>query len=271
MSTTIHLITSNKLAIKLKNTNLVEKPIIFNEILSEGPVINAFGSDDFWKKRYGFFEQELQLSKLTYFDKIIKELLKANELSTGNEIIIWVENTLVGQLNFIALCTFLLVNFRKDVFYNFVIIKNQNISENELKKAADSKIKLTRNNLLLAKECWECAVEHDFSKYETLNITKYPKFKSLSKLLQDYFKMNQNKIGFYKIVSQILKIIKSGNFTKDEIIDHLIRWDSQISGFGYSKSVYNWYFERMNNYISIQNNLILLSDFGEEELKNETG
>lgn len=192
MNNAYHIATNKKLANQIFGFFQNEILVVFDEVLSEGPIQQEFASDEFWKLRYEFYEKEKGISKLEYFDKTIKELLKIEELTTEDEVTIWLENTLICQLNFLAICTFLLQNYRKDISYNFIIVKNKITSENEFNKERASKLKLTRSNLLLASACWKSVSENNSKLFESQNISKYPKFRKLEIILQSYFKKASN-------------------------------------------------------------------------------
>jgi len=201
MSNIIHVLNSEKTAQQFEQVNLIGERIIFNETLNEGPIHKDVGSDAFFKLRYAYFEKEYQIDKLAYFDASIKPLVKLEDADDYNKVVLWFNYNLVNQINMLAVCTYLLKNYRKDNQYYLVSIgENEKskliFSDNVSKKYEElhqHKIKLSRNNLLYAKECWDIFVNNDKKELENFNFNKSDKFKYLQKAIQQYLNRVSNK------------------------------------------------------------------------------
>ena len=120
MANTLHIVNGDSTAEILKKTTLLGDIIVWRELLCEGPVCKDFGSDEFWKLRYDYFESELGVSKLEYFDKIIKETVRLEDVSEYSEVVLWFEFDLFCQINLMVLCSYLLQNFSKNTSYKLV-------------------------------------------------------------------------------------------------------------------------------------------------------
>jgi hypothetical protein len=201
MSNSIHVLNGEKIALQFEQVNLIGEQVVFNETLSEGPIDKDVGSDAFFKLRYAYFEKEYQIDKLTYFDTSIKPLVKLENADAYNKVVLWFDYNLVSQINMLAVCTYLLKNYRKDNQYYLVCVgekeKSQLIFSDNISKKYEElyqhKIKLTRNNLVYAKECWDLFVNNDKEELENFNFNKSDKFKYLQKAIQHYLNGFSNK------------------------------------------------------------------------------
>ena len=130
MSKTVHILNGDSTAYFINESALSGELIIFREMFCEGPLSENIGSDDFWILRYAFFEDELEVSKLEYYDKIIKEFVKIENVSQNDEVVLWFEYDLFCQVNLMALCTYLLHFYRKDITYYLVCVGAKKNKEN---------------------------------------------------------------------------------------------------------------------------------------------
>lgn len=150
----IHIIEKNSRFISpLKNEK--KEVITFDEEFYNGELIKQIDSDEFWKKRYAYFEKK-GTSKLDYFDKVIKPLTSLQNISKNATLFLWFSNTKSSEINLSALLTLLLSYYRKDINYYLITI---NDAESNLQELMQSKIRLSRNKLLKAQKEWETFVD----------------------------------------------------------------------------------------------------------------
>lgn len=197
MNSSIHVLNNEKTAQQFEQVDLLGERVVFNEVLNEGPLHKDIGSDAFFKLRYAFFKKKYQIDKLTYFDASIKPLVKLENADAYNRVILWFDYKLVSQINMLAVCAYLLKNFRKDHQYFLVCegekektdVSYADTISNKYEELYQHKIKLTRNNLVYAKECWDVFVNKDKKELENFNFGKTDKFKCLQKAIQEYLKV----------------------------------------------------------------------------------
>lgn len=150
----IHIVEDNSEIISsLKSKK--EKFIVFKEDFSNGEVTKKVGSDAFWKKRYSYFEKE-GISKLEYFDSVIKPVTTLQNMPKNTSIFLWFSTAKRSKINVLMLLTFLLFYYRKDISYYLITIKD---SENDFQELMQNKERLSRNKLLKAQKQWELFVE----------------------------------------------------------------------------------------------------------------
>ena len=86
MNKTIHILNGDSMAQILEKSGIKGDVVVWRELLCEGPLHMAIGSNEFWTKRYTFFEEEfgdlqyfLYLKKLEKYYNIKEEKYYLNE------------------------------------------------------------------------------------------------------------------------------------------------------------------------------------------------
>lgn len=123
--------------------------IVFKEEFYKGEVTKNVGSDEFWKKRYDYAAKK-GVSKLEYFDSVIKPLMVLQDVSCYKEVVLCFYAQKNSQINARALLTYLLTYYKKDVNYYLITIDKKTNDTN--------KTKLSRKRLLEAQKQWEAFV-----------------------------------------------------------------------------------------------------------------
>lgn len=181
MNKILHIFCSKEAQTTFNNSNIKGDSLLFNEKLTEGELTASVFSDEFWTKRYEYFEKKYQVSKLEYFDAVIKPILQLKELIGYKEVTLWLDFTKESQVNLIALGAYLANYFSKEIQYNLVC-SGKHKGRNELQKLTDYnseefeilysyKVKLTQPNLDYLQESWFAY----FSKSTTFNFNLFSK------------------------------------------------------------------------------------------------
>lgn len=272
MANIFHIVNGDAVVPLLKKSGIDGEIVVWREALCDGPLDIQVASDNFWKKRYDFFEKELGISKLEYFDKTIKEILKADDFPENSEVVMWFEFDLFCQVNLMALCSYLLQNYRKDITYNLVCtgkVKGKeklqsltDFSSESFKLLYENKIKLSKNNLIFADNCWQKFVENDIEKIAEFNFGKISKFQYFQMAMNQHLKRFPSKNNLNEIQNKILKIINLSPFTANEIVCHLLIWQQQSTVYGFGDTQYFLYIQKLNNYYTIQNEKYYLNKAG---------
>jgi len=260
MANILHIANGDCTAEILGKTSIPGDILVWRELLCEGPNCNEVGSDDFWKQRFTFFENEIGVSKLDYFDKTIKEILKIEDAPKGTEVVLWFEFDLFCQINLIALCSYILLNYRKDCTFSLVCTgyvkgkdRLQSLSDfniEEFSELYENRINLSKTNLEFAFECWKVYVENDIEKLKSFNF-KHRKFMYLQEAINQHLKRFPTEIGLDEIELKILEIIKSEALTDKEIVYELLIWQQNETVYGFGDLQYFLTLQKLNNYYTI--------------------
>ncbi|NNC70723.1 MAG: DUF1835 domain-containing protein [Flavobacteriaceae bacterium] len=276
MSRSVHILNGDSISFLLKESGLTGDIIVWREMLCDGPLVNNVGSDDFWIQRYKFFEQELQIEKLEYYEKTIKELVAIEDLSMYNEVVLWFEYDLFCQINLLALCSYLLKHYKKDISYYLVCVGKEkerigwqtlgDYSPNEYLSLYENKVKISRNDLIYADQCWKLFVDANKEDLESFNFNKNRKFQYLDIAIKQYLKNRSKTNGLDQIGLKILLVIDSKKRTESDIIRELLHWQRKETVNGFGDIQYQTRLKDLNDYYVINNNIYSLTKKGKEAL-----
>ncbi|WP_372792732.1 hypothetical protein [Lutibacter sp.] len=272
MNKTLHILNGDSSLPILENSGIKGDVVIWREMLCEGSVLKEVGSDEFWTKRYTFFEEEFGIGRLEYYDKTIKEIVKLENVSGYNEVILWFEFDLFCQVNLLALCSYLLNNYVKKTNYYLICTgkvegkeRLQSLSDYsplEFKILFENKIALSKSNLEFAKESWELYVENDLNKFNEFNFNQNSKFQYLQAAINQHLNRFPAKNGLNQISTKILEIINSNLFSENEIVRNLLIWQQNETVYGFGDLQYFQYLKKLNTYFSIKDSLYYLNEVG---------
>ena len=277
MANTLHIANGDHTAEIIKNTTLEGDVIVWRELLCEGPICNEVGSDDFWKKRYDYFEDEIGISRIDYFDKTIKEILKLTDVPKQTEIVLWFEFDLFCQVNLMALCSFILRNFKKEVTYSLVCTgyvkgkdRLQSLSDFSSSEYIDlykNRINLSKVNLEFADSCWKVYAENDVEKLKEFNF-KNRKFMYLPAAINQHLKRFPTENGLNEIQEKIIEIINSEALTENEIVRELLIWQQAETVYGFGDLQYFLELKKLKKYYTINDEKYFVTTEGEKLLTN---
>ncbi|MDY7396211.1 DUF1835 domain-containing protein [Aureibaculum sp. 2210JD6-5] len=272
MNKTLHILNGDSTAEILKQTSIEGDIVVWREMLCEGPICNEVGSDEFWLQRYRYFKNELGVPKLEYFDKTIKEIIKLEDVSLYDEIVLWFEYDLFCQVNLMAACTYLLESYSKSV-NNYLVCTGREKNKEQLQTLADyppesypklleDRIKLSRNNLLFAKECWEMYVENDLKKLKEFNFNQQPKFAYFQLAMDQHLERFSKSNGLNQIQQKILEVIDENKLDKNGIVKKMLKWQRKETVYGFGDLQYFNYLDKLKEYYSINNEIYQLNEKG---------
>jgi len=277
MLKTVHILNGDSTAEILKESGISGDRIVWREVLCEGALSVTVGNDEFWGLRYAYFEEELQVNRLDYYDKVIKELIQIEDLTQYDEVVLWFEYDLFCQVNLMGLCTYLLHHYTKSSTYHLVCVgKEKNnadlmtladYSSQDFEKLYEERIKLTRHDLLFAKECWEVYVANEIQALKQFDFKKNKKFKYFQLTMKQHLKRFSDSDALNQIDSKILQTIQTNAYTKRNILKALLTWQKKETVYGFGDLQYDRYLEKLAPFYEIKNDTYYLNDKGENILK----
>ncbi len=272
MTKTLHILNGDISANILEKSSVSGNIVVWREMLCEGKLHKNVGSDEFWKARYDFFQNEMGVGKLEYFDKTIKELVKLEDLSDYKSVFLWFEFDLFCQVNLIALCTYLLKSYRKDIVYRLICTGKETGKEGlqslsdytseEYESLQKNSIKINRHDLLFSEQCWHLYVENNWEDLRAFNFKESSKFLYLQLAIEQHLKRFPGENGLSQIEQKILEIIDSGIGTIQNIVEKLLIWQQKETVYGFSDSQYELLVKKLENYYEIDQKSIHLNSKG---------
>jgi len=275
---TVHILNGDSTAYGLEKGAIEGDIIVWREMLADGALDYEVGSDAFWTLRYDFFEKEFDVDRIEYYDTTINELIKIEDLSNYNEVVLWFEFDLFCQVNLMALCAYLFKHFRKSIAYYLICTgkekgkdRLQSLSDyapSAYKNLLENRIKITRHDLVFAKECWEKYVTNDINELKAFNYAKNRKFNYFQLAMNQHLKRFAGTNGINQIDMKILESIQSNNLTKKAIIRELLIWQQKETVYGFGDLQYSNYLDKLHPYYEINNDCYVLNQKGIDTLTN---
>ncbi len=276
MANTLHIVNGDSTATILSKTTIKGDVVVWREMLCEGPLDIDVGSDKFWKIRYGFYENDLGIKKLDYFDKSIKEIIKLEDLKVYDEVVLWFEFDLFCQVNLMALCSYLIKSYQKDIRY-YLICTGNDKNESRLKHLSDyplelwqgllsNKLKINKKELQYAHTCWGIYVNNNSQELQYFDFDQNSKFPYFQAAIQQHLKRFPGENGLNQIENKIIEFISSCLLNKNELILRLIHWQKEESVYGFGDLQFTLYVQRLNYLYFIDKNILKLNQKGLDKL-----
>ena len=274
MTKILHILNGDSTYAIFKESSISGDVVIWREMLCEGTVVKDVGSDQFWKERYSYFKNEFGVDKLDYFDKTLKEIIKLQDVSDYREVVLWFEYDLFCQINLMALATYLLKSYRKDIKY-FLVCTGKEKGKTQLLSLADyspkeyedlyqNKIKLSRNDLLFAQIVWEIYSENDVDSLMSFDFNQSKKFIYLQAAIDQHLMRFKDENGLNQIDHKILSIIDTGIQNEKQLINKLLIWQKKETVYGFGDMQYINYIKKLKSFIIIENDKMKLNQKGKE-------
>ncbi len=274
MTKILHILNGDSTYAIFKESSISGDVVICREMLCEGTVVKDVGSDQFWKERYSYFKNEFGVDKLDYFDKTLKEIIKLQDVSDYREVVLWFEYDLFCQINLMALATYLLKSYRKDIKY-FLVCTGKEKGKTQLLSLADyspkeyedlyqNKIKLSRNDLLFAQIVWEIYSENDVDSLMSFDFNQSKKFIYLQAAIDQHLMRFKDENGLNQIDHKILSIIDTGIQNEKQLINKLLIWQKKETVYGFGDMQYINYIKKLKSFIIIENGKMKLNQKGKE-------
>ncbi|HET8885262.1 MAG TPA: DUF1835 domain-containing protein [Salinimicrobium sp.] len=270
----LHITNGDVLTEKIKELDLDGEFIVWREMLSSGPCVTDVGTQEFFKIRARFLEDNYGVSPKKYEEDFVQEIEKLTVVNDFDEIILWFEFDLFCHLNMMAAISFLIHNRKKGNIYLVCSSKLpgeeempnlSDISPKQLKQHYDYKIELDRDDLELAQHVWQL---YCGDKPMRLNaeLRKTSNFEYLSSCLKAHLERYPNvKNGLNTLESNILKLIKTHEIISEH---HLLGYALQYQGYyGYIEPQMQKIIEKVRPFFTVKDGLLALTSNGENALE----
>jgi hypothetical protein len=184
----IHVLAGDALADNFNGSGIEGKPVVCRECLVEGDV-RAASLEDFWKVRAGFIKNAYGETEEKYFQEVVGEFEKLNNLAPETEVNLWFEYELFCQAN-MWFCLSLLQNTKANVYRVAPVVRTEvdvwkgfgNLSAEDLKKCYAAKVKFGDADVRLGAELWKAYQNADCERLEKLSETAskcFPRLKEV--------------------------------------------------------------------------------------------
>ncbi len=277
MPKTLHILNGDATKVIFEKSRLKGDLLIWREMLCEGALDKEVGTDAFWKKRYTFFEDEVGVSKLDYFDKSLKEILKIENIGNYEAVVLWFEYDLFCQINLLGAMAFLLKYYQKHIKF-YLVCTGREKGNQDWKSLSDyspeqynflyeNRIKLSRNDLLFAKEAWDVYVTNNPTDLVAFPFDKNKKLAYLQLAIRQHLHRFPKENGCNQQEEKLLEIIGENQFNHHEIIREILRWQNKETVYGFGDLQYDLILSALEKYYTIKEGIYSLNALGKEKLK----
>lgn len=268
---TLHITNGSILTGILKDLDYSGDILTWEEMFCEGPTMSNINSDTFLKKRASFFNAfyDIELD----IEEIKGELNILDHTEKYDEIILWFEYDLFCHLNMLGVIK--LLSQKKIGLPLYLVCSGRIEGEKNLKgltelspvqlhKHFSEKIKLTTEDIELAKSIWNiyCGKDHNLLKPY---IVKTSSFKYLNNCLKAHLKrFPDSKSGLDVLEQNLLEIVKDNDIkSKNQLLGYAINYQGY---YGYGDIQFNRIINKLNLFITYEENGLSLNRKGHEAL-----
>ncbi|WP_142786175.1 DUF1835 domain-containing protein [Changchengzhania lutea] len=231
----LHITNGDSLTSCLRDLDFPGEILTWEEMLCEGPTLEYIYTNKFLDLRKSFFS--------SYYDieldvtKIKQEIDKLNHPEHYSEIVLWFEYDLFCHINMVAVIT--LIHQKKIKLPISLVCSGRTVGSKNLKGLSDlsqdqlenhynSKVRLTEDDISLAKNVWRiyCGIDHNLFKPLIMQSSS---FKYLSNCLKAHLeRFPDSKTGLNILETNILKIVKDSAITSRH---HLLGYALNYQGY----------------------------------------
>ena len=226
-----HVLPGDSLTETFNKTNIEGAVIVCRECLIDGDV-SAENLNDFWREREIFLNAAFPGAENSYSENVKSEFEKLLKAGADDEINLWFEYELFCQTN-LWFCLWLLKDLNAKIFRVAPVVRGENdlwngfggLSETDLKKCFNQRIKFSDEEVLLGAKLWEAFRAKDFQTLEKSCEIDSECFPYLGKVIEAATELENRP-------EARLKSIIAGGETEFSKIFHEFNQTEGVYGFG---------------------------------------
>lgn len=269
----LHITNGNSLTDYLRELNISEPIITWQEMLCEGPTIPLINTK-FFNLRKAFLNLEYGINLEDY--KLPEELKRLDNTDAYSEINLWFEYDLFCHINMIAAINLL---HQKEIDVPLYLICSGRVegekhhkglaelSPDQLQEHYKSKILLTSEDKALAVAIWRtyCGKDHNILKPY---IVQKSNFQYLTNCLKAHLvRFPNQRTGLNRLEENILNLVKTKNIKSKH---HLLGYSLNYQGFyGYGDVQLKRIIDKLSICFDTTKTRLLLNRIGHEALLGE--
>lgn len=223
-----HVLPGDAQVETFKKTNIEGEIIVCREALIEGD-ISAENLEDFWQIRENYLSKTYPNNEISYKKDVRAEFEKLSNVSANDEVNLWFEYELFCQANF-WFCLALLSEKDAEIYRVAPVVRDENdlwkgfgnLSENDLEKCFEQRIKLTKEDVLLGREIWKSFI---FKSFDLIDFEKAGNFPHLKEVCEAASEIESRP------EARMREILETGETDFDKAFEEFRKTEA-IYGFG---------------------------------------
>ncbi|WP_323757449.1 hypothetical protein [Roseivirga sp.] len=242
MQNTLHILNGDSSLHLFQKSGINGDKAIWREVLSDGLVLDSFGTDQFWQSRAAFMTAFTKTSSSDYHEKVIDEFKKIQNFKAYKEVVLWFEYDLFCQINLMALLHWFQQQDKADVKISLICVGQVDgyeklmglgeLSFERYPELFEQRRILGRNDFNFASDAFQSFCSNNPKDMENFILLPSNEFPYLAKAFQAHLmRFPSSKSGLNLIEQEIIKLIESGKNTEIALIGALLKWQKYY-GFG---------------------------------------
>jgi hypothetical protein len=272
----LHVLNGDATLRLFEETGIPGNKMIWREVLSEGRVPAAIGSEPFWEVRSSFFESFFDVAEEEYHQLTVDEFDKVEAFSEYEEIVLWFEYDLFCQLNMMALLSWFAAQDLNGIQLSLVcvgalpeedkLVGLGEVSPSIYPSLFKNRRPLSQEDLDFAQQFWATFSSDDpRSLYEIAGqkIDTFPYLPAAVSAHLRRFPSTSN--GLNIIEDKMMRIVHSGIRDRRQVVGQVLEEDQEF-GFG------DWqYFVYLKNLYPLlqEEDGLSVNELGEKVLSGE--
>lgn len=246
VSRTLHILNGDSTAYSFRETGIEGDTLVWREILSEGPVINA-QPEQFRELRERYITETYGSEGGSYKEKVTAEVSKLDSYAGYDEIVFWFEFDLLCQVNLIYILNWFSDKELNDTELSLICIDEYDgiddfrglgqLTPEQLKALYPKRVQLNKSDLATASIAWMAYTSgNPLSVYNLLGRDMGNLYLLTPALKAHLQRFPSVRNGLNKIQTALLEIINAGAETESEVIQSYFKQGSEkIFGIGDSQ------------------------------------
>ena len=260
----LHILNGQTTLHLFHESGITGETFVWDEILSDGPVLYEVASEEFWQMRRDFVVATFGQGA-TGYSNLVKNFEKVRAFDNYEEVVLWYEYDLFCQVNLIAILSwfykqsahnkvrFSLICVGEEPGYNKLVGLGQ-LPVRRYPELLENRQSLSESNLRYADTVWSSYTDENPSEL-AFACVPHPIFQYLGSAIQAHLERFPDHTGLGVIEHEILSCISKESLTNvDFLVRHMLQWQ-EFYGFGDLQ--YYYYIKAMKPFINFGNTLAL--------------
>ena len=248
--------------------------ITWREMLCEGKTLTGVGSELFWRTRYDFLNKTYKTTRKSFLDGMLREYKSLCEQKSQDEVVLWFDHDLSGQINMIAVLSWL-KNHKKNIQVSLVSAQEEDtaqtlaqLSREKLLERYGKRTQLSEDDVEYADYIWQLYCDTNPIHLETFSKFNASRFQHLPDAIKAHIlRFPSVKNGLDKVENNILHVAAENRCgSREALLDQLLQTEKE---YGYTRMQYARIIENLKELFQ-SFDPVSLSKTGEKIAGNKT-
>lgn len=275
MTKQLHILNGQTTLHLFRESKITGETFVWDEILSDGPVLYEVASEQFWQVRREFVVATFGQGA-TGYSNLVAGFEKVRGFNRYEEVVLWYEYDLFCQVNLIALLSWFynqkalnkvkisLICVGKEPGYNRLVGLGQ-LPVRRYPELLEKRKALSEANLRYADTVWNSYADENPAEL-SFACVPHPIFQYLGKSIQAHLERFPDHTGLSVIEREILQSVSGESLPNvDFLVRHMLQWQHY---YGFGDLQYYYYIKSLKPFIEFGDTLTL-NEIGKKSLEEQ--